>query len=159
MPQQQSSGVAKVDIYKAFNELVTQVPIGHSSTVYKYYSIYSITIPSLVSTNVIQLAGQFQVTNPFTYDIAVGWVMARGVYTGGTVFPTYVDRTHPPTVEDVFGSGTHHMPRQPMAFDTGVSGSQVYSLVIWAATLLSTTTASLTINAGYGGITALVYRQ
>lgn len=137
--------------YNNSTELQTQLQIKTDGTGIK--SLYSLKIDNLKSTDMVILLAQVEITNPQTYNVGIGRQLlacsSSSATTGSTI-------TGIPAVMENVTPDLHHGVFQVQGIDTGRTGTIYYNLVGYAVYSSADGTKYVTVEAGYGGITALV---
>jgi len=133
------------NVYMSTQEWINDLMLTNGSP-YNYQTIYSVTIPNVQSTDVVECNAQAEVTNPYQYNVQVNRVIAYG-----TVADSYPVTPQPPTTGNVTPD-MHHMPINWTWLDSGSSGTVTYSLDLAAASTSADTGSYLTVEPGYGYI-------
>lgn len=154
-----------IAIQRSTATLIPRLPMTGTIGVYKFFSAYALTIPAVQPSWIVDLRAQYEVTNPWGFPVMIGSYIARGKtpLAGTTTQPPYVDPTAPPTSCNITPppQGEHHHRDGLFAVDTGVSGDQVYSLVLYCASVYMQPNQNYLVVEGpwYGGIEALIHQQ
>lgn len=151
-----------INIYRSTVECIQDVIMTGGSNVtgpapYTFWTAYYLMVPNLQPNDIIDLRGQFEVTNPWNFNVQLDRFIARGTIFGGSelipVDPVFTN------AGDNIPPELHHKRDIVMAIDTGQTGNINYSLCLEAASYAITPTQNyLILEKGYGGIIAIVHR-
>lgn len=113
---------------------------------YNWQSVYSVTIPNLKPTDVVQCIGQMEVTDDLGYSVQINRAIGIGVANGPRIPPLN------PVMAQDFDTHVHHLAVNTAAYDTGRSGTVTYSMYTVAASLDYKAGDMIKIEQGYGGL-------
>lgn len=139
-------------ILSSTTEQIQEVPMTAGAP-YTYWTAYAVTVPDLGVGDIVFLFGQFEVTTSYNFDIQVDRYIGRGECFG-TCVPTALS---PPSGSNIT-LDIHHLRDTVIAVDTSQSGTMTYSVVLEAASTTYQSGDHLQVEAGYGGLWALVFR-
>lgn len=136
-------------------ENVTSIPIVQNLEKSDYRVIYLLEATDLSSEDVLLLKSQFEVTNPYSYEVNFGYFLLRAdspteVYEGEKI-----TRPVSASVPEVL----HHYMGVLVGVDNNVTGSVYYNVVGYCRSSLANAGDLLTVEQNYGDLTALVFER
>ncbi len=142
------------------DELIGALPLAKP---YRYYTLYSLSLPHLTRGSVVHLHSQFEVTNDLGYNVMVAHALMfhpqETIVTNAKAFPDgrFVAPAYP--------AGENVTPRMHHGFRT-LAGTLTVSEEMegWASVVIYAASnqrngPKLTVHARYGGLSAVVFRE
>lgn len=120
-------------------ERVSRLPINGAAQV-----VFSVYAPDVVPAQLVCVKGQFEVTNPYQFNVGIGFKIIRAASASA------VDgvNVRPANMENVTPAG-HHLVVDTWADDWAApAGGYYYNVVAWA--VASGASGSIIVEPGYG---------
>jgi hypothetical protein len=111
-----------------------------------------LAVPALRPGDVIVLLGQFEVTNPYPFNLQLDRYIGRGPVT--SAMPTAEPLTL--ITGDNVPPEIHHKRDVVYAVDSGQTGDTTYEIILESASLASVPGDALVLERGYGELVVLV---
>jgi hypothetical protein len=135
---------------------VAAVPVSQSWSNVTYVVVYSVYVPSVAPNDVVMLNCQFEVTNSHSYVAGFGRYILRTNSATEAVNGTQV--TQPVTAG--ISPQEHHGIIQLVGIDSAVpAGGYYYNVVSYATNENAGSGDGITVEPGYGTLTALVFNR
>jgi hypothetical protein len=155
-------GRLRIDHYSnpAGGELIADIPVTGSS--YRYSTLYALELIALRKGDVVQAHAQFEVTNPFDFPVMLAHAML--LHPKKTIVR---DDPKKPREQRLCEYATENVTpgmrtgfRSLMgSFAAAEDGDAWVSVVVYAAITWNLPGLKLTVQKGYGGLRAVVYRN
>jgi hypothetical protein len=141
----QLANADSIDTSTAEQSLLLPITNGSPASYQQIFSVCSDIPPSKTA----DVRFQVEVTNPYTFNVGIGWGIKASDYNGSTLLRTFW--VTPLVMQNVTPS-VHHMVIQnsylhTVGYPTGGS-TRCYALVLWAAA--SSGTGNIQVERGYG---------
>lgn len=149
-------------VYRSRVNLWTQLRITTGAP-YLFAGIYAVMVPGLKMGDIVRLDAQFEVTNPYSYNVQVDRYCAIGVPAG---YDPGLQLT--PITGSNVSPAEHHMrdtcyavvdDALLTALGTAWAGDTTFSLVLEAASTSAGGSDTLSVADQYGEIVATVWRS
>ena len=149
----------KTTHYTTTKELVPNIVLTTGQP-YRYVGVYKLDMPLLKAGDVVAINSQFEGTNDLGYNVMV----AHAIVVADTASPVLAPKPQGIIVSEYAGENIvpaeHHGFRTICgSFAVPKDGDYFATLYVYAASTAATPGARLTINQGYGHLSAIVHRN
>lgn len=141
-------------------ELIGDLSI--SGQAYRYSTLYALELPALRKGDVVQAHAQFQINNPHTFSVMLSHTML--LHPRKTIVRDDPKQSRDERLCEYAGENVTPKMRNGFrslmgSFAAAEDGDSWISVVVYAATWWTIPGLKMTVQKGYGGLRAIVYRN